>query len=369
MPSSKPIPWIDLFATDDPRDVTAEMRVFKKGGKPFLFLPRDSRLAIHALSLYAAQTGFARTAKRVLKMALRMGMPFPGKTIEIGISTQQEFSRFLIQLAGGKSQSFPPLAILSGNPGAEGRRFLLLMFDEQGHPASVVKAGISPAGRRLIQAERSFFQAAENSVQGIPAFRGGFSSNQVEALAVEYIEGEPPMTEDRAVMGRLFGGWLNEGATVRAGDVTVWKELEKLHGADPVFRRIAAKVSDFEFHPTLFHGDFAPWNIKISSKNGEWIVLDWERGDKIGFPGWDWFHYVMQTAILVEKLPAETVFSRVENLLSDKIFQDYAEMAGIRGQEKAMAAAYLFHCVKVIRPGEGLATGKALLALFCDRFV
>ena len=89
----------------------------------------------------------------------------------------------------------------------------------------------------------------------------------------------------------------------------------------------------------MTHGDFAPWNIKVSRADGSWLALDWERGQLAGIPGWDWFHYAIQTGILVEKLPPERVAQRLEELFNAPVFWTYAEAAGIAGKEKPLATA------------------------------
>ena len=78
-------------------------------------------------------------------------------------------------------------------------------------------------------------------------------------------------------------------------------------------------------------------------------------------PGWDWFHYTIQSAILVERLPTSVLVQRVEGLLGSEAFQRYAERAGIRGCERELVLAYLLHAAEVIKPSEGLAPTRELL--------
>lgn len=364
-PSS--ISWTDLFSTNKPPDVSLELRVLKKAGEPFLILPSAPGLAAKSLSLYPAQRTKAKFARKMLGVAFSVGLPLPLHRASLQISTQGAFARFLMQLAGGESRAFPSFAILAGNPNAEGRRFLLLLFDEQQQPAFVVKVGITEAARRLIQSESSFLQGMKGR-PGLPKFCGSVASDHLEAFALEYIEGESPTREDRPVIGKLMEGWLDRNRKVCVRDVPAWQALEKAVGAIPgadLIRRMG-EDADFTFHPTLFHGDFAPWNIKVSSRQGTWTVIDWERGDTIGFPAWDWFHYVIQTGALVEKLAAEALLERFENLIADPIFQHYAEIAGIKGKEKLLGSLYLSHLIHVIQPGDGIETDKALLTLICS---
>src|SRR5262249_49195183 len=120
------------------------------------------------------------------------------------------------------------------------------------------------------------------------------------------------------------------------------------------------KLFGYLLHPTIQHGDFAPWNIKISPQ-GIWTVLDWERGELEGIPGWDWFHYIIQPAILVEHVSTSGLVQRIENHLTTDSFKHYAADAGIHGLERLLLLAYLLYMVQVIQPSEGLAETRELL--------
>jgi len=110
----------------------------------------------------------------------------------------------------------------------------------------------------------------------------------------------------------------------------------------------------------LFHGDFAPWNIRVD-KSGAWHVLDWERGAAAGPPAWDWYHYAVQTGILVERLPVAELMSRMRRLWASAEFSAYARACGIVGLEAPLFRAYLQYLVQAIRPSEGLAAATELL--------
>ncbi len=204
-------------------------------------------------------------------------------------------------------------------------------------------------------------------VAGLPVVRSVLESERVEALALDYVAGDSPRGGDWREAGRLLSGWINRMKTVCVEELAAWKILEAEQGGEPRWRKLAGKLKGVEFCATLTHGDFAPWNIKVI--NGGWTALDWERGEVAGFPGWDWFHYVVQSGILVEKLPAAALMRRLEDLLADAGFRGYAERAGMVGREKTLAVAYLFHCVKVLRPTEGRETAEALLSLLAERWM
>jgi hypothetical protein len=113
----------------------------------------------------------------------------------------------------------------------------------------------------------------------------------------------------------------------------------------------------------MTHGDFAPWNIKVSPRDGRWTVLDWERGDPVGVPGWDWFHYEIQSAILVDKSSTSTLQSRIDELLSSASFRKYATQARIQEVCRPLVAAYLLYTLEITRPTEGLQALRDLLAV------
>jgi hypothetical protein len=118
------------------------------------------------------------------------------------------------------------------------------------------------------------------------------------------------------------------------------------------------ELAGTRFHPALMHGDCAPWNVKVA--DGRWTLLDWERGELTGVPGWDWFHFVMQPAVLVRREPVTRLLARFEQLLAGEDFVRFAQHAGIAGSERALALAYLCYCTRVTRQADGLESVMAL---------
>ena len=84
-------------------------------------------------------------------------------------------------------------------------------------------------------------------------------------------------------------------------------------------------------------------------------------GDPRGLPGWDWFHFVIQPAILVRKSGIDDLVRRVDAMLAGDAFKSYAQKALIQGCERELLAAYLLHLVEVIQPSEGLEQNRALM--------
>ena len=361
--------WEDLFAAPEgqERGVRVKMRLLRKHGRPLLLLPVHPRPAAATMDLYPAQTGRARAARSVLRGLLRASLPVGTERVSLAISPADPFVRFLASLAGEPAPELPGLGILAGNPASDGQRFLLLVFDANQRPAAVVKAGLSQRARTLIEQEESFLAGVPGKTNAVPRLCAQFESPRLRALALDFFPGESPRPRQEAAIPGLLGSWVSPERNVALSDTPDWKRLESAASANALFSVIAGQLRGRMVHPAMHHGDFAPWNIKVSP-TGVWTVLDWERGELAGVPGWDWFHYVIQTGILVGRLPASALVERVESLLGSDPFQQYAARGGILGCERDLVLAYLLHVVEVIKPAEGLAPARELLNALSARW-
>jgi hypothetical protein len=276
------------------------------------------------------------------------------------VSPADLFLRFLSSLAGEPEEGLPVAGILAGNPMSEGQRLLVLAFDARQRPVVVVKAGLSEQARALIEKEETFLKAVPAGMKGVPRLRDAFQSPRLRALALDFFAGDSPRPQQEVALPPLLESWIDPKRRIRVSEAPDWVRLERACSGNRLFRVIAGRLSGKVFQAALHHGDFAPWNIKVSPA-GAWTVLDWERGELTGIPGWDWFHYVIQSAILVGRLPTPALTQRVEGLLGSEAFQRYAGRAGIRGCERELVMAYLLHTAEVIKPSEGLAPTRELL--------
>jgi len=358
--------WEQLFGVPiDGRPVVRfSWFVLRKHGHAFLFLPSDRRFACQALMLYPAQTPFARAARALLRQVVRLHLPMP--TIERAswiASAENEFVKFMAELVGLAPSALPTPAVLAGNPAGPGPRYMLLLSDSDGLPKIVVKAGISPAAKELIRAESNILSRLPAGLAGTPRILANFKSAQVEAFALQYFAGDSPRTNDPHILGALLERWINTNQTVRIADVPAWQRLARACAEHDIFKWLAGVLADRVVHPVVWHGDFVPWNIKVNPKDGRWTVLDWERAEQVGMPTWDWFHYVIQTEILVNKRSGIDLFRAVESLLGTEPFRAYAARARITGLERSLLLAYLLYNNQIIHPAEGLDHAIELLKL------
>ncbi len=354
--SRQPLSWQGLFSGGEGSGLqaVAKVRIVQRSGRPFLILPADFSLASQALALYPAQTFRARLARFSLALALKLKLPVVPRTVPVPISCEEPFAAYLSQCAGGRA--FPRFAILSGNPKADGRRFVILLFNGENQPVAVVKAGIGESAIRLIAHEASFLTAVPPGIPGPPRLRSTFRSPRVHALALDFIAGDSPRPDDDTGFESLLISWIDPKRTTTIRDLPAWQTLAEHPGPRPAgWQRLENAVC----HPAIYHGDFAPWNIKLS--DGAWQALDWERGELIGMPAWDWFHYVIQSAVLIKREPVERLAVRVETLLASEKFVRYAGQAGIAGIERMLVLAYLIYAIEVLKQTEELPRIRSLL--------
>ena len=354
--------WEGLFsAPPEPgQGVRVEMRLLKSHGRPFLLLPGQPRSAAATMDLYPAQTSRARAARSLLRAILRASLPLGTGKVSLAVSPADPLVGFLTSLTGEPGQGLPTLGILAGNPMSEGQRLLVLVFDARQRPVAVVKVGLSEQARGLIEKEESFLAAAPAGTRAVPRLRGAFRSPRLRAISLDFIAGDSPRAQQEDVLPSLLESWVDRKRTVAVSETPDWARLANACAGNNLFPVVAGSLGSREVHPAIHHGDFAPWNIKVYP-TGAWTALDWERGELTGIPGWDWFHYVIQSAILVRHLPTSALVQRVEGLLGSEAFQQYAGCGGIVGCERELALAYLLHVVEVIKPSEGLAQTRDLL--------
>jgi hypothetical protein len=72
------------------------------------------------------------------------------------------------------------------------------------------------------------------------------------------------------------------------------------HLLEQALARCVERLVDVPISFGFKHGDFTPWNILDES--GKLFILDWEYAEESALPGWDLFHFIVQTSVLVRGL-------------------------------------------------------------------
>jgi hypothetical protein len=355
-------PWLKFFPppADASRSARLSFRLICRKGEPLLLLPARPRFAEASLSLYPAQTRKARLARRILAALLRCGL-HPGTTpVILDVELQSPFAQFL---SGHRaSDNTLQFAMLAGNARAPGRRFVFLVFDERGEPRHLVKAGLGGEASDRVRRETAFLKSAPGQITHAPEVRGEFAEGDVAALAMEYIGGPPARPGDLSHLTGLLSHWLDRSRTARFADLPASQRFSAVVGSRPEAQPILAGLREVQMHPAIFHGDLAPWNIRLDPASNRWRVFDWERGEQVGPPGWDWFHFTLQPAILVQRLSVDKLVEHVAQTLRSPEFLNYAQQAGITTHARQLFLAYLLYCRDVQQQTEGSQQIEQLFA-------
>lgn len=359
MNSSDPAPWKMLFPAPPPASdtLTLRLRLVRKHGHPLLLVPINGWSIAEALALYPAQTRLAKIARMLLRVGLPVGFA-PG-TEPLTLPCDRRAP--LLQFLQSSQDDWICFAILCGNPRVPGRRFILLTFDRRGRPEKIVKVGVGEIANARTRAEAAFLKSIAADVLHAPHIIGEFREGDLEALAFQYAPGKNPSQNDIEPLASLLTSWLDTNRRARLADLPAWQRLSAGCRGHDLFRRLETTLGSAELHPAIHHGDFAPWNVRVHPVTRRWTVLDWERGEAAGPPGWDWFHFVIQSELLVRRAPPRTIGARVEALLRSPAFQAYATAAGIESVSRPLVLAYLLHFVEVTPPAEGAEPARELL--------
>jgi hypothetical protein len=146
----------------------------------------------------------------------------------------------------------------------------------------------------------------------------------------------------------VLRAWLDEASPVSLDALPPWQKLK----AHPNARAVVDRMENREVAAAIFHGDFAPWNVRVEKISGRWLVIDWERGEAMGVPGWDWFHWMIHVSVLVHRHDTAESVAFLDSALRSADFQEYAKAAQIAGLEGTLLAGYLVYLHEFIVPPE-----------------
>jgi hypothetical protein len=360
-------PWEQLFPP--PRAgataVRLPMRLLRRHGQPLLLLPTQATLARQALALYPAQSWKARLARAALHRAQDLGLKFGTEACELCFDADSRWAHFLCPRDSSPVELL--FALLHGNPNVAGRRFVLLIFNRAGQPARVVKAGAGDEAMTLIRRERDFIRRQTATRLHAPEVLDAFESETVLAIALEYASGPTPPLGVLGPLPEILEAWLDPNQRVPFSTFATAQQLAARCPKDTTTRQRLDQLNKIICSPCIHHGDFVPWNLRVNPATGQWRVLDWERGDSFGPPAWDWFHFVIQPLVLVQRAQPADIMNQVESFRRSTTFTHYAQRAGIESHFELLLLGYLLHCRDVIQQAEGMPAIRALTDLVLSR--
>ncbi|NWK55182.1 hypothetical protein HW115_06140 [Verrucomicrobiaceae bacterium N1E253] len=234
------------------------------------------------------------------------------------------------------------IGFLLGNPEADARRAMVVHTHNSGYV--VDKIGAGDQSMTSVIAERKVIVSLPAKLKGIPELRGEQEGDGWATYSTGFVHGYSPGRSDDNRVVDLLSQWMKVSATIPLGETKQWKatasKVSKLDGFD-----IWPRLSNAALMPIkigVFHGDFAPWNIKIS-RVLEISVLDWEHGCSDGPAGWDWLHYMIQRATLVDGMSASEALNVCRVWAETDRGKRFLDAAGWGAQVELWIGTYLVY--------------------------
>ena len=344
-----------------------DWRLIRRKRQPFLLLPTVTPNVRVGLELYSAQRRRAKIWRALLPLLFRTPAVSLLERVHFEADAGSEIMQFLAWQSGVPATRMQTFAIKFGGIAQQWSRLVLLLCDETRRPVSVVKVGLDPTGCEVTDREADLLEKLSPHTLGCIRLTGRLNTPALSAFATAYFPGDSPGND--AGMEQLFHAWLSPGPPVPLAGLETWRVLaaEAAKANSGTWQVLSAALAGKTVRTTLYHGDFAPWNIRaVNARNLR--IFDWERGQLQGIPGWDWFHFFVQTAILARRLSVERVAAEVEQLLHSDRFKKYAVEAGISDFAQPLLLAYLLHQKWVIKPMEGGKKTAELFELLSNRW-
>ena len=365
MPSLTLITKLFAPAEGPCQPVQLQWRLIRKKGRPFLLLPKTANEARVGLGLYSAQRPSAKLGHLFLRFTLGTPLWNLVPQVRLQVDSESELVAFIREQSAVPSSQFQSLAILFSCLAIEKQRLLILICNEKARPMRIIKVGLKPKASEVVEREADYITRLPPNIVGSITVSGRASTPVLSAFSMPYCPGDNPPS-DQAV-SPILRSWLNRGPRRPIKSLKAWQELQAAGGESKDFQILNDILAGQTVQPVIQHGDFTPWNIRLDVA-GEWRVFDWECGDLEGMPGWDWFHFVVQTSILVKRHSPQRAAAEVEQLISALQFQDYAEATGIREFARPLLLAYLLRQLWLVKPEAGAATTTALHKLLSNRW-
>lgn len=356
----------DLFrdrkAIENP--VWLHWRLIRRNGRPFLLLPTEPKAARAGLQLYSAQRSAARLGQKILSSWAGIPLFYLFPRFSVQADRESVLMRFLAKQAATNGRLLTP-SILFTSRTIEKQRFVLLVPGRDGATSKVVKVGLAQSAR-VIERECELISKLPADCASSTEVLDSFSVENLSGFSIPFYSGSNPAADDSP--GFVLKSWLRKGPVAPLESLDSWRQLSELCSEFPHFRELQDSLSDVSVRSPLSHGDFTSWNVRVNAA-GEWKVFDWERGELNGVPGWDWFHFVIQNAILVKRLPTEEVADLAEELVHSSHFEEYALAAGISRISRQLMLGYLLRQDRVIRPEHGAETTRELYQVLSRRWL
>ena len=294
-----------------------------KNGSLLLALPRDRNLALMTFALYQPQAWKAVCLAYCLRLLTK-----------IGAHRWVVPCRELTFRDGGPLSELKPMdgafGFILGNPESNARRVIMIRRTDDG--ITVDKVGFSREARETVKTETTIIRSIPEGLAGVLQLKNHHSNDNWSYYSAPMVEGRSPRKQDDHRVLSVLSQWMGYSETLPLLESSQWQRVMgfvQSHGMERFVEALASK-GDLQVKIGVYHGDLAPWNVKITS-GGRVTIMDWEYGSLKGPAAWDWIHYLLQRASLVDQLPAADTLQVCRDwahTAKGKVFMDEAGWGG-----------------------------------------
>lgn len=317
-------------------EVLSKIHVYcvNKKGYLLLALPSGRAAAKATQNLYQPQSFKARALMVIVSILIRLGLHKLLSSRSLTIRERSVFSQM----------KCPPseIGFLLGNPDAESRRAIILHAENGGF--LVDKVGLGDKAAMSVSSELGIINTLPDGNVGLPVICGHQEEKTWVSYTTRYFTGRAPKASDQSRIISLLENWVTHSTTKKLGETKQWKQIEeytKKHDRHELYSKIES-ASSLDVEVGVFHGDFAPWNIKLS-QGGDIHVMDWEYGCAEGPQGWDWLHYMIQQASLVNHMSTADILELCRSWAKSSEGTKLLDSIGWGGHTESWLGSYLVY--------------------------
>ena len=320
--------------------------IFRKGIL-LLALPKERHLALATLSLYQPQARKARCLVACVRLLIRYSLHtlfLPSRCFSFG--GNGPIAELRANDAG--------FGFLLGNPASKVRRVILAR--KTGSEIVIDKIGLSLSARKSVSSEVEIMRSLPDELPGLLKIRQSGANDHWSFYACPLVDGKSPEKRHDDLVVSIIRRWFDFAQKKALIDTEQWSAIcEFMEGIElEKGNRLLGEGKDVEVMMGIHHGDFTPWNVKITSER-KIVVIDWEYGSCSAPAAWDWIHYLLQRASLVDQLSAADTLEVCRDWANTAQGKDFMAQAGWGGNVELCIGSYLVYSNALGRFGhEGL---------------
>ena len=323
-------------------EIVAALQLFciKRNGYLLLALPRDRIAARATLGLYHPQANIAKLLVWVIAIMIRLRLHALLPQMELSIRKRSPLALML--------DDPDSIGFLLGNPSSKSRRAIILY--RMNETLYVDKLGMSGSARDSVIRELEHIRGLPEDHVALPVVFRQDINDQWASYSTRYLDGKSPGRLDDGKLIGVLKDWLNNCESVLLSETRQWQQIvdfAKVNQVDHVWNRLQ-NAGARSINVGVFHDDFAPWNVKVLHDKSV-HVMDWKSGCADGPAGWDWLHYIIQRATLVDHHGAAKVLDECRAWAKSNVGKEFLEEAGWGADVECWLGSYLVYSSWIAR--------------------